>query len=92
MDRHNRYGTFLNQRISTLVRFGHGVTGRVSAGTGVFVPTPFTAENLEHFKQSGHDPLLRPRRNFEGQFTVDQWAPLDGRVINGGIRFRFNYR
>jgi len=268
MDRHNRYGTFLNPRISTLVRFGYGVTGRVSAGTGVFVPTPFTeeteaiglsrvaalsalkperarsgsadvgwssetvdinfsvfasnvrntlmlepstavtpqplrienaseptrtagtemfvrtrqgpftialshtyvrsteisrefaqraevpltpkhaaaitayweredrgrigfeafytgrqrlednpyrgvsvpywllgglvekrfgpasvyvnAENLGNLKQSRHDPLLRPRRNFEGQFTVDQWAPLDGRVINGGIRFRFN--
>jgi len=27
--------------------------------------------------------------SFEGQWTVGQWAPLDGRVINPGIRLGF---
>jgi len=25
----------------------------------------------------------------DGRWTVDAWAPLDGRVINGGVRFVF---
>jgi hypothetical protein len=24
-----------------------------------------------------------------GRWTVDAWAPLEGRVVNGGARFRF---
>ena len=47
------------------------------------------AENLANIRQTKHDPLLRPARSFDGQWTVDQWAPIDGRVINGGIRFKF---
>ena len=35
------------------------------------------------------DPLPRPSRNVDGRWTVDAWAPLDGRVINGGLRFQF---
>jgi hypothetical protein len=26
---------------------------------------------------------------FDGYWTVDAWAPLDGRVINGGMRLSF---
>jgi iron complex outermembrane receptor protein len=44
LDFHNRYGTFLNPRLSALVRLSRGVTTRVSAGTGFFAPTPFTEE------------------------------------------------
>jgi hypothetical protein len=25
----------------------------------------------------------------DGRWTVDRWAPLDGRTINGGVRFSF---
>ena len=28
-------------------------------------------------------------QNFDGRWTVDAWSPLEGRVINGGIRFGF---
>lgn len=44
LDFHNRYGTFFNPRLSALIRMGHGFTTRISTGTGVFAPTPFTEE------------------------------------------------
>ena len=46
-------------------------------------------ENLTGVRQSTWDPLLRPDRGPDGRWTVDAWAPLDGRTINGGIRLRF---
>jgi iron complex outermembrane receptor protein len=45
-------------------------------------------ENLGNVRQTHWDPLLRPSRAVDGRWTVDAWAPLDGRVLNGGIRFR----
>ena len=47
------------------------------------------AENLTDVRQTKWDPLLRPNRSIDGRWTVDAWAPLDGRVINGGIRLGF---
>jgi len=46
-------------------------------------------ENLTNVKQTDWDPLLRPSRGVDGRWTVDGWAPLDGRVVNGGVRVRF---
>jgi iron complex outermembrane receptor protein len=46
-------------------------------------------ENLGGVRQTRWDPLLRPDRASDGRWTVDAWAPLDGRVLNGGVRFRF---
>jgi outer membrane receptor for ferrienterochelin and colicins len=46
-------------------------------------------ENLTNVKQTDWDPLLRPSRDVDGRWTVDAWAPLDGRVINGGVRITF---
>lgn len=46
-------------------------------------------ENLTNVRQTRWDPLLRPDRAIDGRWTVDAWAPLDGRVLNGGIRFKF---
>jgi iron complex outermembrane receptor protein len=46
-------------------------------------------ENLADVRQTDWDPLLRPSRGIDGRWTVDAWAPLDGRVINGGVRIRF---
>jgi iron complex outermembrane receptor protein len=46
-------------------------------------------ENLTDVKQTDWHPLLRPARGIDGRWTVDAWAPLDGRVINGGVRISF---
>jgi outer membrane receptor for ferrienterochelin and colicins len=46
-------------------------------------------ENLTNVRQTRWDPLLLPSRESDGRWTVDAWAPLDGRVINGGARFIF---
>ena len=47
------------------------------------------AENLTDVRQTKWDPLLLPSRAVDGRWTVDAWAPLDGRNINGGVRLRF---
>jgi iron complex outermembrane receptor protein len=46
-------------------------------------------ENLTNVRQTRWDPLLLPERASDGRWTVDAWAPLDGRIINGGVRFSF---
>lgn len=46
-------------------------------------------ENLSNVRQARYDPLVRPRRAPDGFWTVDAWAPLDGRMINAGLRLRF---
>jgi len=40
-------------------------------------------------RQTRWDPLIRPTRAGDGRWTVDGWAPLEGRNINGGVRLRF---
>jgi outer membrane receptor for ferrienterochelin and colicins len=47
------------------------------------------AENLGNVRQTKWDPLIRPVPSIDGRWTVDAWAPLDGRVINGGVRLTF---
>jgi outer membrane receptor for ferrienterochelin and colicins len=47
------------------------------------------AENLFGVRQTRVDPLLRPERGADGRWTVDAWAPLEGRTVNGGIRLHF---
>ncbi len=44
-------------------------------------------ENLTNVRQTRFDSLLRPTRAFDGTWTVDAWAPLDGRTVNGGLRW-----
>lgn len=46
-------------------------------------------ENLTDARQTRWSPLLRPSRAADGRWTVDAWAPLEGRTINGGVRFSF---
>ena len=46
-------------------------------------------ENLTNVRQTRWDPLLLPQRASDGRWTVDAWAPLEGRTINGGARFSF---
>jgi outer membrane receptor for ferrienterochelin and colicins len=60
---------------------GELVLGKVS----LFI----NAENLLKFRQTCYDQLLLPSRAPDDTWTVDAWGPLDGRIINGGVRFRF---
>jgi len=46
-------------------------------------------ENLTGVRQTRWDRLLLPDRAADGRWTVDGWAPLEGRNINGGFRMRF---
>jgi outer membrane receptor for ferrienterochelin and colicins len=46
-------------------------------------------ENLTGIRQTRWDPLVRPTRAPDGRWTVDAWAPLEGRNVNGGVRLRF---
>jgi iron complex outermembrane receptor protein len=44
-------------------------------------------ENLTNVRQTAFDPLVLPARASDGRWTTDAWAPLEGRVINGGVRW-----
>ena len=46
-------------------------------------------EDLGNVRQTKWDPLIRPSQAVDGRWTVDAWAPLDGRVFNGGVRVAF---
>jgi outer membrane receptor for ferrienterochelin and colicins len=47
------------------------------------------AHNFTNVRQSRYEPVLLPALGAGGRWTIDQWAPQSGRVINGGIRLRF---
>jgi outer membrane receptor for ferrienterochelin and colicins len=51
-------------------------------GVAVFV----NAINLSNVRQTRWDPLLRPSPGPGGNPITDVWAPLDGRILNLGIR------
>jgi outer membrane receptor for ferrienterochelin and colicins len=70
--------------------------GRTQFLYGVFAERRFgrvrffgNLENIGNVRQTRYDPLLLPERAPDGRWTVDAWAPLDGRVLNGGIRVTF---
>lgn len=64
-----------------------GVMGERPVGR--YVRLFLNLENLSNVRQTRWDSLLRPDRGPDGRWTVDAWAPLDGRVINGGVRLVF---
>jgi iron complex outermembrane receptor protein len=45
-------------------------------------------ENLTNVRQTSFDPLLRMTPGEGGRRTVDEWAPLEGRSANAGLRVR----
>jgi outer membrane receptor for ferrienterochelin and colicins len=47
------------------------------------------AENLTNTRQTKFDPLILRAPGPDGRFTVDAWAPLDGRTFNAGVRVSF---
>ncbi|RZJ17305.1 MAG: TonB-dependent receptor [Brevundimonas sp.] len=46
-------------------------------------------ENLLNVRQTRDAPLVRPSRAADGRWTVDAWKPLEGFVVNTGVRIRF---
>ena len=46
-------------------------------------------ENLTGVRQTKWQPMVLPSQGVDGRMTVDAWAPLEGRNINGGVRLRF---
>jgi len=65
--------------------FGGLVEKRITEHLRLFL----NAENLADFRQTDWEPLTRPFRSVDGRWTVDAWGPLDGRVVNGGLRLQF---
>jgi iron complex outermembrane receptor protein len=47
------------------------------------------SENLSDVRQTKTERLLLPRRSPDGRWSTDAWAPLEGRTINAGVRYRF---
>ncbi len=46
-------------------------------------------ENLTDVRQTRWDPLLRRTPGLGGRWTTDEWAPLEGRLLNAGVRVAF---
>jgi outer membrane receptor for ferrienterochelin and colicins len=46
-------------------------------------------EDLSNVRQTSFNSLVRPSRHFDGRWTVDAWAPIEGRIVNGGFRLSF---
>lgn len=44
-------------------------------------------ENLLDYRQTRAASLVRPTQGPGGRWTTDVWGPLDGRVVNIGVRF-----
>lgn len=63
-----------------------GLLGEINLGSASLFAN---AENLLNVRQSRYDPLLLPQRAASGQWTVDAWAPLEGFILNAGLRLRF---
>jgi iron complex outermembrane receptor protein len=62
------------------------VTGEVRVGRWrLFV----NADNVSDVRQTHWDPIGRPSQDVDGRWTVDAWAPLEGRIINAGLRIPF---
>jgi hypothetical protein len=57
----------------------------VSSRLRVFV----NAENLSDVRQTRSERLLRRTPDASGRWTVDAWAPLEGRTVNAGLRLKF---
>jgi iron complex outermembrane receptor protein len=66
--------------------FHLGILGEITLGK---VSLFANAENLLDVRQTKYDPLLLPQRAASGEWTVDAWAPLEGFILNGGVRLRF---
>lgn len=46
-------------------------------------------EDLNDARQTRYDPIVRPTPGPGERWTTDLWAPLEGRVVNAGIRWQY---
>ena len=46
-------------------------------------------EDLTGVRQTRFDPLLLPSQDPTGRMTTPEWAPLEGRMLNAGVRAHF---
>jgi outer membrane receptor for ferrienterochelin and colicins len=53
------------------------------------VTVTLNVEDLTDRRLTRTDPLLLPQRAADGSWTTDAWAPLDGRVFNVAMRWKF---
>ena len=89
-DFHSDYGAFFNPRVSALIRLPKQWTARLSTGTGVFAPTPFT-EETEAVGLSRVLPLrsLKAERAWSASADLG-WSPsrveLNGSLFGSIIR------
>jgi iron complex outermembrane receptor protein len=63
-----------------------GILGEITVGK---ISLFLNLENILDVRQTRYHPLTLPQRAPDGRWTVDAWAPTDGFVVNGGMRFRF---
>ena len=63
-----------------------GVLGEITLGKASLF---LNFENILDIRQTRYHPMTLPQRAPDGRWTVDAWAPTDGFVVNGGVRFRF---
>jgi iron complex outermembrane receptor protein len=84
VDFHSDYGTFFNPRISALLRLPRNVTARLSTGTGVFAPTPFT-EETEAVGLSNVLPLRNVKRERARSASTDLGWTILGLELNGSV-------
>ena len=84
VDAHNEFGTFVNPRVSVLLRPLAGWTARVSAGTGAFAPTPFT-EETEVTGLSPLAPLVNLRAERAGSASIDVGGSVGPVEVNGTL-------
>lgn len=73
------------RRGSPYVLYGGLIDWQLTERLRAFV----NAENLGDVRQTKRDRLVRSGRDWQGRWTVDAWAPLEGRTFNAGVRLRF---
>jgi iron complex outermembrane receptor protein len=66
-----------------------GILGEIALGRARLFAN---AENILGVRQTRYDPILLPERLPDGRWTVDQWAPAEGFILNAGMRFRLGGR
>jgi outer membrane receptor for ferrienterochelin and colicins len=96
LDHHSRYGSFVNPRVSLLLRPADDWTVRASGGTGFFAPTPWTEETeaVGLHRVAGWT-ALEPERARSGSLDIGRElgpvelnATLFGSVIRDPVQVR----
>jgi iron complex outermembrane receptor protein len=63
-----------------------GLLARVRVGRALLF---VNGENLGDVRQTRFAPIVRATPGLGGRRTTDVWAPLEGAVVNAGVRLGF---